>query len=110
MRPEMPEVAFDLPGDPVIAHLVDEEDQRRMIGMACDTLYIDVLAEDPEDWLISLTWRMPFLDAGVKWLEIDALSVANPIRTWAKDQTVYPCPHPSEVFVNAQAKEVANVE
>jgi len=110
IRPDMPEVAFDLPGDPVIAHLVDEEDQRRMIGMACDTLYIDVQGEDPEDWLISLTWRMPFLDTGVKWLEIDAESVANPIRAWAQDQTIYPSPHPSEVFVNAPKEEVAHVE
>ncbi|SEW44150.1 hypothetical protein SAMN04488515_3162 [Cognatiyoonia koreensis] len=110
MHPDMPELRFDLPGDPVIAHLVDHDDQRRMIGMVCDTLYIDVLAEDPEDWLIALTWRMPFLDAGVKVLEIDSVSVANPIRMMSEDQTIYPCPHPSEVFSPLQVKEVANVQ
>lgn len=110
MHPDMSEVAFDLPGDPIIAHLIDYDDQRRLIKMACDTLYIDMLAEDPEEWLISLTWRMPFLDRDVKALEIDAGSVANPIRSWAQDQTIYSSPHPSELFLNGSEKEAANVQ
>ena len=44
MHPDMPEIVLDLPSDPVMAHIVNDEGQRRMVAMACDTLYLDAVS------------------------------------------------------------------
>lgn len=113
LHPERAEIAFQLPGDTVIAHLVDHENQRRMVRLNLDTVYIDILDAAPEDCLIALTWRMAFLDADVEWLEIDSEARANPLRMLADDMTLYPAPHPSDLFESrphGNESEVAHVQ
>lgn len=113
LHPEKAEITLHLPGDTVIAHLLDRDGQRRMVRLNLDTVYIDILDAAPEDCLISLTWRMAFLDRDVEWLEIDSESHANPIRALASDKVLYPAPHPSELFagdVPGHERKVANVE
>lgn len=101
LHPERAEITFHLPGDTVIAHLLDRNEQRRMVRLNLDTVYIDILDAAPEDCLISLTWRMAFLDANVEWLEIDSENSPNPVRLTTPDRTLYPAPHPSDLFVAA---------
>ncbi len=98
LHPERAEITFQLPGDAVIAHLVDQDDQHRMVRLNLDTVYIDILDAAPEDYLISLTWRMVFLDGNLSRLEIDSDSCANPERLLASDRALYPAPHPSDLF------------
>lgn len=105
LHPEQREISFDLPGNPVIAHLIDHEDGRRMVRLNLDTVYIDMLDAEPEDCLISLTWRLAFLEDQVKWLEIDCASHANPVRDMTEDRQYHPAPHPSELFADLAPKE-----
>ena len=98
LHPERAEIAFQLPGDTVIAHLLGLDEQRRMVRLNLDTVYIDILDAAPEDCLIALTWRMAFLDADVSWLEIDSEGTANPMRVLTTDNALYPAPHPSALF------------
>jgi hypothetical protein len=113
LHPEKAEITFQLPADTVIAHLVGKDEQRRMVRLNLDTVYIDILDAAPEDCLIALTWRMAFLDADVEWLEIDSERHANPIRSLTPDKALYPAPHPSELFA-AEApgheRKIANVD
>jgi hypothetical protein len=81
-----------------------------MVALNLDTVYIDVLPDDPMDCLIALTWRMPFLDVDVARLEIDSTVVANPIRLWAEGDGVVSAPHPADLFVYAPTPEDAHVE
>ncbi len=113
LHPQRAEIAFQLPGDSIIAHLVDQNDRRRMVRLNLDTVYIDILDALPEDCLIALTWRMVFLDAEVNWLEIDSGARANPLRMLADDNTLYPAPHPSHLFgadATRNESEAANVQ
>lgn len=110
LRSDRPELTLKLPSDTVIAHLVDEDGGRRMVALNLDTVYIDVLPEDPTECLIALTWRMPFLDHGVARLEIDSTVVANPIRLWSEGSGVVSAPHPSDLFSPIPAQEVAHVQ
>lgn len=113
LHPERAEITFQLPGDTVIAHLLDHESQRRMVRLNLDTVYIDILDAAPEDCLIALTWRMAFLDAGVNWLEIDSEGTANPMRVLATDKRLYPAPHPSALFPHdalSTERKAANVD
>lgn len=112
LHPERPEISFQLPGDTVIAHLIDHNDQRRMVRLNLDTVYVDILDVAPEDCLISLTWRMAFLDADVNWLEVDSAGSANLMRILSTEKTLCPAPHPSELFsedTSLTARETANV-
>lgn len=110
LRTDCPNLSLQLPGDTVIAHLIDYQGGRKMIALNLDTIYIDLLPEDPTDCLISLTWRMPFLDAEVARLEIDSTVVANPIRLWSAGDGILTAPHPSDLFTLSPVHEVAHVE
>lgn len=113
LHPERAEIAFQLPGDAVIAHLLDRDEQRRMVRLNLDTVYIDILDAAPEDCLIALTWRMAFLDADVNRLEIDSEGTSNPMRVLATDKRLYPAPHPSALFPDgalSTEREAANVD
>lgn len=99
-------IQFDLPNDPVFVHFVDCDGKRKIHRLNLDTVYIDILDAEPEDCLISLTWRIPFLDADVEWLEIDHQANVNAMRTVTNDPTLYPAPHPEELF----HPEVAHVQ
>lgn len=110
LRADCPKLTLQLPGDTLIAHLVDHEGGRKMVALNLDTVYIDVLPEDPLDCLVALTWRMPFLDANVARLEIDSTVVANPIRLWSAGEGILSAPHPSELFTASPTPEVAHVE
>ena len=113
LHPDRAEITFRLPGDTVIAHLIDRDNQRRMVRLNLDTVYIDILDAAPEDCLISLTWRMAFLDSDISWLEIDSEGHANPMRVLTDDKTLYPALHPSDLFghdTNANDRKAAHVE
>lgn len=110
LRADVPDLTLTLPGDKVLAHLVDVDGNRRIVALNLDTVYIDILPDDPMDCLIALTWRMPFLEEGVRWLEIDSTVVVNPIRMWAQGDGVVAAPHPSELFTATPQPEVAHVQ
>ena len=65
LHPDRQEISFRLPGDAVMARLIDRNDHRHMVRLNLDTVYVDILDAAPEDCLISLTWRMALLDAEV---------------------------------------------
>jgi hypothetical protein len=113
LHPEQAEIAFQLPGDNMVVHLIDHSNQRRMVRLNLDTVYIDILDAAPEDCLISLTWRMVFLDAKVNSLEIDSENRTNPLRMLTDDKVLHSAPHPSDLFeddVRGNESEAAHVQ
>ncbi|RJE88241.1 DUF2169 family type VI secretion system accessory protein [Paracoccus onubensis] len=107
LHPERHQINFDLPGNPIIARLIDHEDWCRSVRLNLDTIYIDILDAEPEDCLISLTWRLTFLEEQVKWLEIDCAATPNRLCEMTEDQQLHPAPHPSELFPDHSPKEVS---
>jgi len=111
LRADRPDLVLQLPGDTVIAHLIDDTGARHMIALNLDTVYVDLLPENPADCLIALTWRLPFLEQGVARLEIDSTVVANPIRLWSQGAGgIRTAPHPRDLFTAPQKQEPAHVQ
>lgn len=98
LHPKRAKISFQLPGETVVAHLIDKEAQRRMVRLNLDTVYIDILDALPEDCLVSQTWRMAFLEDDLDWLEIDSETLPSPSRIVAPPDALFSAPHPSELF------------
>ncbi|MFV0385599.1 DUF2169 family type VI secretion system accessory protein [Paracoccus sp. (in: a-proteobacteria)] len=101
LHPDQPELRFCLPGDTVVATLVDGGGARRVVRLNLDTVYIDILDARPEDSLIALTWRMAFLDRDIALLEIDSVLGGHPMHILRDEQGLDPAPHPSGLFTAA---------
>lgn len=98
LRPEQGEMGFDLPGEPVFAQVEEKDGRVARYRMNLDTLYLDLTPGKMADVLITLTWRLVFLDERVAHIQIETgrLTETGGVQT---------APHPSELF--AQNREVA---
>lgn len=89
LRPEAPSFTVTLPGQAVFARFRRETGDVTIERCNLDTIYVDLLADDPEDCLITLSWRLCFLESGMSSCTVFTGSVA---------MSADAAPHPDALF------------
>ncbi len=89
LRPEAAEMVFRLPGQCVGARVVELSGWQGTVRANLDTIYMDLMADDPEDCLISLVSRLTFLEG-----DIDSFEIV----TGAHDAFDRAAGHPADLF------------
>lgn len=90
--PEKEIIDFNLPGNRLFVHHIDDDDHTTHFHMKLDTVYVNLAEKNIEDCYVSLTWRYQYLEENTQQLNLDVHSERTKSRDtfWGYDIKVAP--------------------